>query len=455
MSPREPGQLRHDLRAMSLDAAAFSVMVGIGESYLAAFALAVGVGQTGAGLLASVPPVAGAVLQLVSPAAVARLRSHRRWVVACAIVQALSFIPLVAGALLGRIPTWALFLLASLYWGSGMATGPAWNTWVSTLVPGRMRARYFSRRTRITQVGVLAGLVGGGLVLQLGRRLDQELHSFAVLFLIAAACRAVSSGLLASQSEPVPMPHRYRNVPAREAFARIGRRSHEGRLLLYLLSVQIAVHLSAPYFTPYMLKQLQLDYGAYMVLIAVSFAAKIFTLPALGLVAQRFGARRVLWIGGLGIVPLSALWLVSDSFAYLFVVQCIAGTFWGAYELATFLLVFEAIPDDERTSMLTSFNLANAIAMVGGSLVGGVLLHGLDESHSGYMTIFALSAAFRAVTVLLLLRVPAEVRSPVPIAVRTVAVRPSSGSFDRPILSSIDDRDGDDGCEHETDSERD
>ncbi len=450
MSLRESGQLRRDLRAMTFDAAAFSVMVGIGESYLAAFALAVGVGETGAGLLASVPPVAGAVLQLVSPVAVARLRSHRRWVVACAVVQALSFLPLVVGALVGRIPTALLFLLASLYWGSGMATGPAWNTWVATLVPGRLRARYFSRRTRITQIGVLVGLVGGGLALQWGRRFGQELHGFALLFLIAAACRAVSSALLASQSEPIPLPHRYRTVPASEAFARIGRRSHEGRLLLYLLSVQIAVHLSAPYFTPYMLKRLELDYGPYMVLIAMSFAAKIFTLPALGIVAQRFGARRLLWIGGLGIVPLSALWLVSDSFAYLFVVQCIAGTFWGAWELATFLLVFEAIPDDERTSMLTSFNLANAIAMVLGSLAGGALLHGLDESHTGYMTIFALSALCRAVTVLLLLRIPAEVRVPLPIAVRTVAVRPSAGSFDRPILPSIEDaKDGHAGSRHD------
>lgn len=450
MSPPAPTRLRRDLRAMTLDAAAFSVMVGLGESYLAAFALAIGTGETAAGLLASVPPVAGAVLQLASPAAVRRLGSHRRWVVICAALQAASFLPLVLAALAGHIPTLALFALASLYWGSGMATGPAWNTWVSTLVPRRIRAHYFARRTRITQIGVLAGLVAGGLALQHARAIERELHGYALLFAAAAACRGVSSWLLSSQSEPIPLPERYRSVPPREALARIGRRTPEGRLLLYLLSVQIAVHLAAPYFTPYMLRQLDLAYGPYMVLIAASFGAKILMLPLLGFVARRFGARWLLWVGGLGIVPLSSLWLVSDHYGWLFSVQCVAGTFWGAYELATFLLVFEAIPEDERTSMLTSFNLANAVAMVAGSLLGGLLLHRLGETLPAYMTIFALSSLARGVTVLLLLRLPAEVALPVPIAVRTVAVRPSAGSLDRPILPSIE-RDDDGASERSRD----
>src|SRR5208337_2909956 len=152
MSRRRPTQLRSDLRAMSADASAFSVMVGIGETYLPAFALAVGVGQVAAGLLASVPPLAGAVLQLASPVA-------------------------------GAIPTPLIFLVATLYWGSGMGTGPAWNTWVGTLVPSRLRAGYFSRRTRITQIGVLGGLLLGGAVLQVGTEMGQRLHAFAVLFL--------------------------------------------------------------------------------------------------------------------------------------------------------------------------------------------------------------------------------------------------------------------------------
>ena len=267
--------------------------------------------------------------------------------------------------------------------------------------------------------------------------MGQRLHAFAVLFLGAAACRVASARLLAATSEPIPLPENYRRVPAAEVLARLVRRSQEGRLLLYLLSVQTAVNLSAPYFTPYMLGHLHLSYVAYMVLIAASFGAKILMLPLLGALARRFGARHLLWVGGLGIIPLASLWIVSDWYPYLLSVQCVAGTAWGAYELATFLLVFETIREDERTSVLTTFNLANALAMVAGSLLGGWLLAHLGERRSAYWAIFALSSLARAATVLFLVRVPTPTLTPVPVATRTVAVRPSAGSIDRPVLPSI------------------
>ena len=70
-------------------------MVGLGETYLPAFALAVGLGELVAGLVASVPLLAGGVLQTVSPWGIRRLGSHKRWVVLCATVQSLTFLPLL------------------------------------------------------------------------------------------------------------------------------------------------------------------------------------------------------------------------------------------------------------------------------------------------------------------------------------------------------------------------
>src|SRR6187431_394534 len=63
---------RGDMRASIGDAAAYSVMVGIGETYFAAFALAIGAGETFAGLIATLPMLAGASLQLATPWALKR-----------------------------------------------------------------------------------------------------------------------------------------------------------------------------------------------------------------------------------------------------------------------------------------------------------------------------------------------------------------------------------------------
>src|SRR5512138_90302 len=113
---RTDGQIRRDLRLSTADAMLFSVMVGCGEAYFVAFALAVGLGELLAGLVSSVPLLAGALLQLASPWAVRRLGSHKRWVVATAGLQALSFSPLAAAAFLGRVPAWLIFVCVGLYW---------------------------------------------------------------------------------------------------------------------------------------------------------------------------------------------------------------------------------------------------------------------------------------------------------------------------------------------------
>ncbi|MGE0610314.1 MAG: MFS transporter [Pirellulales bacterium] len=399
-----PPPLRKDLRAMLLDGGSYSVMVGMGETYLPAFVLALGMDKLVSGLIITVPLLAGAVLQLVSPAAVRRLGSHRRWIVLCAATQATAFLPLAAAALLGHIPLLAIFLVASVYWGAGMATGPAWNTWVETLVPGRVRARYFSRRNRLAQAGVLLGFVAGGLVLDWGDRNQVLPWAFAGVFLFSAVCRYTSALLISSQSEPEP-PRGDR--PTVSVWALLRRLGHgpDGKLLLYLIVMQFGVQMSGPYFTPFIRQELKFTYLEYMVLIGTSFVFKSLAAPFMGRIAHRCGARGLLTVGGLAVVPMSAGWLVSTNFGYLLCLQAAAGTAWAGYELAMFLLYIENIRPEERTSVLTTYNVVHSFATVAGSLVGaGVLI--LFSGTSGYLTVFAMSFVARLLTVPLLRRVP-------------------------------------------------
>jgi MFS family permease len=387
-------RLRRDLRAIVGDGVAFSVMVGAGESYIAAFALAAGLGEITAGLVATLPMLVGAAFQLVTPAGVRWLGSSRRWVVLCASAQAASFAPLVVAALYGEISRPVLFLAAAAYWGFGMATGPAWNTWVTQIVPRQIRSRFFAARSRWAQAAVLAGLLAGGLALQTGSRAERPLAIFAALFTTALLARAVSARFLASQSEPeaaLPAP---RPISVRGLRATLRDPAH-GRLLAYLIWVQLAVQISAPYFTPFMLGPLKLSYAEYAVLIGIPFIARIFTLPALGGVAHRSGSRRVLWIAAFGIVPLPSLWLVSQNFVWLMAVQVASGIAWGAYELASLLVFFDHVDERERTSVLSLFNLAAAIAVVIGAGCGALLFRWLGPELQGYAVLFLISSSLR------------------------------------------------------------
>lgn len=407
-----PGKrLRRDMRVSVRDAVGFSLMVGAGESYFAAFALAAGAGEIWAGLVTTAPLLLGAMLQLITPWAIPRVGSHRRWVVLCAGLQAGTFLPLAVAAWAGRMHTAALYAVVAVYWGAGLATAPAWNTWMGRIVPAQLRARWISLRTRLGHACLLSGFLIGGVGLQWATGHDAVPLAFAALFALAGAARGLSTVCLAAQHEPRCPVDRDERVPLRELARRI-RHAGDGRLIVYLLAVQVTVQIAGPFFTPFMLKQIRFTYAEYVALASSAFVGKVAALALLGRIAQRYGAQRLLAIGGLGICPLSALWLVSHRFEWLLAVQALGGAAWAAYELAMSLLWFESVAEHERTSVQTTHNFAHALATCTGSLIGGGLLWTLGQHPAAYLTVFAVSAAARLATLPLLARVPGALWTP-------------------------------------------
>ncbi len=425
-----------DLRAMVRDAVAFSLMVGVGETYVPAFVLAAGHGAVAAGLVATLPMLAGAVFQLVTPVASRRLGSYRRWVVACARLQALAFVPLVGAALSGALPLPWIFAASAAYWGFGMATGPAWNAWASALVPPERRARFFAHRSRLAQMALFAGITLGGVALDHSAGHGHALTTFGALFAAALVFRWISAAQLARQSEPAGLAAGQRVLSLGEVLASL-RRGDAGRLLLYLLGMQVAVQVAAPFFTPFMLGHLKLSYWAFTALTASSFLARIAALPFLGRLAHRHGAGALLRLGAVGIVPLPALWLVSDRVDYLLVLQVLSGTAWAALELGTLLAFFEGLEESERASILSVFNFANTVAMAAGSLVGGLLLREIGTPGHAYTVLFVVSVTLRLAVLFLVPRRLRPVPVPEYVGLRTVAVRPAVGAIQRPILPTF------------------
>ena len=101
-------------------------------------------------------------------------------------------------------------------------------------------------------------------------------------------------------------------------------------------------------------------------------------------------------------MPVSGSWLYASEFWQLVLIQFLGGIVWAAYELAMLLMFFESVRKEERTSILTMFNLANSVALAVGSIVGGCLLKLLGESREAYLFLFAVSSFARASALLVL-----------------------------------------------------
>lgn len=435
-SPPSRG-VRRELRLVAADGLAHAVMVGLGEHYVAAFALALGSGETTAGLVAALPVLAGGLLQLVTPWGVHRLGSRRRWAVACATLQASAFLPLVAGALRGRLPTWLVFASAALYWACGMAAGAAWNAWVERVVPVRVRARFFARRTGAVYLVILVSLLAGGAVLDRARGSGRALAGFALLFGVAMTARLVSARLLAALPEPDAVSAEARMAPPRLPLPRRFPRGEGSRLLIYALALVTATSVASPYFSPYMLRRLELSYGGYTTLIGVALLARVLVMPLAARLVRRWGLVALLRAAWLGIAGLPAYWLFSDRYPYLMGLQLLSGVAWALHEYALFLLIFQTIASERRVAILTAYNLGDALVKVLGALAGALLFRQAGGGAAGYVTLFLASTTLRVVCLAFLARVhDAQAPERVPL-MRPLTLRPGTGGWYRPLLTTL------------------
>jgi MFS family permease len=397
------------LNVSTIDAGLYSVMVGCGETYFAAFTLALGLGPIVAGMVASLPLLAGATLQLASPLAIRRIGGHRRWVILCTIMQATSFVPMVWWAIRGEASAWQVLAATSVYWAFGMAAATAWYTWMARLVPRRIRASYFAQRNRVSQACVLVAFVTAAVLLQVEDTRDKALVGFAILFAVAAVARLVSSACLVACREP---RSRARTEPegstSLASRIQVGwhalRAGHAGRLIAFLCCFMFGIQIAAPYFTPYMLDQLGFSYWKYLLVVGASFFVKAVLLPRVGRLGSRLGPWRLIRHAALAVTPLSLLWLPSDAVGWLVCVQILAGACWAAYELSLGLLLFEVAGDHERGNLVGIYTLGSAVATVAGAACGGLLLRWLGEDRSAYAAVFATSALVRLLAIPLLMR---------------------------------------------------
>lgn len=444
-------EVRRNLRASLVDGTAYSVQVGIGELYLAAFLLELTESQVASGLITTLPLFLGAMIQLVSPAMVRRLRSNRKWVVRCSVAQSLSMLPIAAAAFLGGMPLPILFLLVTLYWSAGLATGAAWTSWIGTIVPEPIRAHYFGYRNRWCQGGTLAGLLLGGAILRtaqaagsaiasraelghwpegswivvplshlpeswIARAQDANLPlvAFGVLFLITALCRGISAYFLWIETEKLPLRDLPEPISIRSVARTFGR-SSAGRLLTYQCAFQVAAQIAQPFLNPFLLAQLKLPYDRYMLLIAAAYVGRMAALPSLGRLAKRIGERRLMLIAGIATVPLPLGWMVSTdstlSVGILLLTQFAFGVLMAAWELSTFLLLFESIDDRDRTQAISTFYVGNWLSGTTGSMVGGAVVRALAGplgSVHAYWAIFGLSVLVRLAVMPLVFRAARE-----------------------------------------------
>lgn len=397
--PLSPGDVRRSLKLSLVDGLLHAIMVGASESYLGALAVELGHTDQSLALLATLPLLAGAFTQLFSERMTSFFGSRRRFVVAGATLQAASQVAFATIALL-EVTSLAPLLLAKLFfWVSGSMIAPAWGAWMGRLTENVRRERYFAFRSSATQLVLLVAFTGAGGFL--GHNSEGGLWAFAVLHVIAGVARLGSALALSRKADVRDDVSRdeERRPPLLESLQR-GITGARWRVALYMGALMFCAHISVPFYTPYMLKDLGLGYLAFASVTSVSILTKAVTFPFLHHLAARFGMRAVLAVGGLGIASVALAWAFVKSFAGLVVVQAVSGAAWGAVEFASFQLLLQSARPEIRLAFLSLASCLQGAMQVGGALLGSLVL---SRVQLPYTDVFMISGIGRALPLLLLL----------------------------------------------------
>ncbi len=342
----EPG-LRADLRRVTV-AWMFGSMwlYTIAGAAMTHFARGLGVTDAGFGLLAALPHMA-ALVQLPASFFLETAGKRKTRFILSAIISRVLWI--VAAAIPYVMAPWpqlwpaALVVILLAAWTTGQYSGPAWMNWMADLIPSRVRGRYFSLRTRLSQVlGILVTLVIG-LVLDFAQRHEA---------LDPGAMRRVTSGLIAVAGilGAVDILFFFRvHDPATHVRTRRGDWLRQlwlpwkspafRRFVAYNFTLVLGLAFIGQYIWLYALDHLRMsNWQANVVLVAIPLMVNAWAVVMWGRLMDRLGKKPVVIVAALLFVAGPFGWFITTPQHWVlgYALTLVSPLAWAGVELANF-----------------------------------------------------------------------------------------------------------------------
>lgn len=396
-----------------------------GGAFQTGYALWLGASSFWMGVLASFPTFAG-LIQVFSSYVVER-RGERKWFTAyLSGTGRLLWLPILLIPFL--LPTGlrfsaflVLFLLSNLLLSAAM---PAFNSWLSDLVPADHRGRYFGQRNMLAGLTtMLVSLPAAGFLdLAVKQRRFSEAVGFGVLFGIAVLFGLLSFLTLTRQPEP-PMARpaqEERNVSIFASLATPFTEPNFRRLMIFSSLFAFAQFFAGPFYIVYALERLKLDYVWIQVLGTLSSLASLLSMPLWGYLSDKFGNRPLLAIAAFGVGILPIQWAFTSrehlvgTLVILSVNHLLGGLFWAGVGLTQFNLLIAVTPAERKSVYVAAMSAATGLAGGLAPILGGATLTALHSvqiaplgwAMGSYQVLFLMNAALRFLALFSLRGVP-------------------------------------------------
>ena len=409
---------QRNLRWFFFDGLFFSISDAIVLTYLTLYLLALGATSAQIGFMAALGSL-NATLLLIPGAMLAERLGRRKLIVVMAGggISRISLLLLAVTPFLFDAPFAVYFAIGLKILADGMTNLgiPAWTSLSADIVPLQSRGRYFGARNMAMGAANMVTILLIGFLLTRMDSLTGYQIVLALAFLI---------GLGATYSYArIDEPPRTTAIKERQSYrpAELIKIFTTDKTFLafsaHAMVWNIALAIAGPFFNVHMVQNM----NATAVMVGlVTMVSSLTSLPGLRLFGQlsdRIGPRRVQLMTGLLIPLLPLAWIFITHPWQAMVVNVFGGFLWAGYNLASFNYLLLLIPADQRERYTALYQIVVMAASAGGAAMGGLV-----ATQWGFTTNFALSAAGRALAILIFV-----------LFVRQVKVRPM---LEEPITAS-------------------
>ena len=406
----------------------WSVMWGMGESYIAPFALFLGAGNLTMAYIGTAYPLITAIAQLTGARVLDRTGRRKPIIMNGALVQALTFVPMfLLPLLLPQVGIPALVLCVTLYFTAfGVSVSP-WISLMGDVVDPDERGRYFSMRARISTYAMTAALLTSGLIANGFRQSGHTVAGFALIFALAATARLICIPLIRRHYDAPLRGHDSDDTFCLRDFLFGFRTSNYTRFTFAIGLMNGTANIAGPFFAVYMLRDLQWTYLQYTVNILVFLISQTLFVRWWGAIGDRHGNRSVLMATGCLLPILPMFWIFSTNYVFLLMVQMLAGASWSGFNLAATNFIYDTVSQTRRARAFSYYSLVNGcFSVTGGILIGGFIAERAPTTfnlgmasvtlRSSLPVVFAVSGIARAFAAAVMLPQFSEVRDIEPIS---------------------------------------
>lgn len=366
--------LRRTLNLSQKEAVASSTMTATSDNFFNAYAIFLNASLSQMGWAFGLPQLFGALSQLMT-VWWASFFHRKSFIVVLASVQALVIVAMGLLAFWYESDViWVFISLEVLYHVCMNLIGPHWRAWMGSIVPERRRGAFFASRTRLTMVASLMVFIVGGVILTVTDDHNITWFGFLLMFGIAAVGRGISAQYLHKMHDPeISLPsqpriflqtlHHFRVAWSDQTFRQYS---------LFVGGMQMMVAISAPFFAVYMLRVLEFTYLEFVLSSVSSIVTQFALLSTWGRIADKFGNRLVMIVTSCMIPILPLVWLFSDNFGYILVIQMLSGVAWSGFTLSTANYLYDIRPfrSDFATYAALQSALGAGLVFVG-AMMGG------------------------------------------------------------------------------------